>query len=128
MTNLFEQASRAQLRFTLPKGVITTEDLWSLRLEDLDTLAKKLNKEIKDSNEESFITTRSTANKKLELAFEIVKHVINVRLAENEKRAKSAENAAKRAKLLELIAEKEDENTKGKSIEELKAELEGLQD
>jgi hypothetical protein len=128
MTNLFEQATRAKLRYTLAKGTVTTEDLWDLRLEDLDTLAKRLNKEIKDSNEESFITTRSASNKKLELAFEIVKHVIAVRLAEKEKRAKSAENAARRIKLLELIAEKEDENTKGKSIEELRAELEGLQD
>jgi hypothetical protein len=128
MTNIFEQASRLGLRFNSTKGTISTEDLWQLSLESLDTLARGLNKELKESSEESFIQKRTTANRTLELRFEIVKHVIGVRLAEKEKRAKAAENATKRAELQELINKKHGLAREGKSIEELQAEMDALED
>jgi hypothetical protein len=128
MTNLFEQASRLKLRFTMSKGVVSTEDLWDLRMEDLDTIAIALNKQIKDSSEVSFIKRRTTANKTLELAFEVVKYIIEVRIAEKEAKQASAERASKRAKLQELIDKKQESALEGKSIEELQAEMNALED
>lgn len=126
--NIFEQASRKKLRFTGlgANGVLATEDLWALKLEDLDSLAKGYNKSIKDLDEESFITKRTTANTELTLKFEIVKHVINVRLEEAEKKKLAKERAEKRTQLMELIGKKELTALEGKSIEELKAELASL--
>lgn len=128
MTNIFEQASRLKLRFTMSKGVVSTEDLWDLRMEDLDTIAIALNKQIKDSSEVSFIKRRTTANKTLELAFEVVKYIIEVRIAEKEAKQASAERASKRAKLQELIDKKQESALEGKSIEELQAEMNALED
>lgn len=126
MANLFEIATKEQYRFNTTKGTITTEDLWGFSLTDLDSIAKGLNKQIKETSEESFIQKRNTANKTLENKFELVKYIIGLKLAEKEKRAKAAENATRRAQLLEDIAEKEGLARKSKSIEELKAELESL--
>jgi hypothetical protein len=128
MTNIFEQASRLKLRFTMSKGVVSTEDLWDLRIEDLDTIAIALNKQIKDSTEVSFIKKRTVANKTLELAFEVVKSIIETRMAEKEAKQASAERASKKAKLQELIDKKLESAQEGKSIEELQAEMNALED
>jgi len=122
----FEEASRKQLRFKVTNGTITTEDLWDLSLESLDKLAKSLNKEVKEQEEESFIKTRTVSNKTLDLKFEIVKHIINVKLAEEAEKKTKAEKAAKRAQIMELIGKKQVETLEGKSIEELTKELELL--
>lgn len=127
MSALFEKATRGKYRFTLSvRGILCTEDLWDLKLEDLDKIAKTLNKEIKDSGEESFITTVTKTNEVLNDKFEIVKHIIKVKLEEKEKKALAAQRAAKRAELIAIISDKEHGALKDKSIEELRKELEAL--
>ncbi len=126
MENLFELASRKQFRYKVTNGTITTEDLWELNLESLDKLAKSLNKELKESSEESFIKTRTNTNKALEAKFELVKYVISVKLAEVEQKELKAQKEEKKAKLLELIGRKELQSLESKSIEELTAELQNL--
>lgn len=125
--NIFEQASKEKLRFTMTKGSISTEDLWDLKLEDLDIIAQTLNKQIRDSREnESFIRSTSTKSKALvawELAFEIVKRVIEVKLEEKERKALAAEKAAKRAQLIELIGKKELTALESQSVDDLKKQL-----
>jgi len=121
--NIFEVATKLKFRYNATKGTISTEDLWDLKLEDLDKIAKGLNKQIKEGDEESFITKRTTANTVLDTKFEIVKHVISFKLEEKEKRVLAAQRAEKRAQLMELIGKKELNALEGKTIEELKAEL-----
>jgi hypothetical protein len=107
--NIFEQASRQKFRFESPRtaGRLTTEDLWELSLEDLDEVAKNLNKRVKASAEESFIKKVNTGNKKLETQLEVVKSIINTKLEDQEKRKLAADRKAKRTQLIELIAQKE---------------------
>ncbi len=126
MDGIFEKASREQLRYKVSNGTITTEDLWDVSLEFLDKLAKSLNKEIKEAEEESFIKAKTTANKTLDLKFEVVKHIITIKLEEQEAKKARAEKAAKKAQLLELIGRKEVASLENKTIDELKAELEAL--
>ena len=121
--NLFQEASRKKYRFGGTKGTVNTEDLWELKLEDLNTIAKDLNRQIKAGDEENFISKRSTANTELSNKFELVKEVIAIRLEELEKKALAKERAAKRQQLIELIGKKEINALEGKTIEELKAEL-----
>ena len=121
---MFEKATKLKLRYKMPNGVLNTEDLWELKLEDLDKLAKSLNKELKESSEESFIKTRSNSDKITELKFEIVKHIISVKLAEKEAKVLAVERANKREQLRELIAQKKLTDMAGKSIAELEKELE----
>ena len=127
--SIFEQASKAKLRFLITKGVVTTEDLWDLKLEDLDKMAISLRKQVKECEEESFIKTtnsKSIVTKETELKFEIVKHIIDVKLAEKESRVLAAEKRAKRAQLIELIGKKELTKLEARSIEDLKKELSEL--
>ena len=124
--SIFEKASRAKLRFAVFQGIMNTEDLWGLKLEDLDKIAVALRKQVKESEEESFIKTtnsKSLVVVETELKFEIVKHIIGVKLEEKEARALAAEKKAKRAQLIELIGKKELTKLESKSIEDLKKEL-----
>jgi hypothetical protein len=121
---MFEQASRLKLRFETSRGNISTEDLWDLPLTSitgfsLDDLAKSLNKAVNES-EESFVVKRSKTDEILALRFDIVKHVIEVKLAEAEASRKALENKAQKEKIMGIIADKEDDALKGKSIPALK--------
>lgn len=124
---LFEKASRAKLRFKVKNGLLATEDLWDLNLESLDEVAKSLSKEVKESSEESFIKTKSEQNKTLELKFEIVKHIITVKLKEKSDKEARILKAQKKAQIQELIEKKELSSMEGKTLEELKKDLEALE-
>ena len=127
---MFEKASRMKLRFDTPRGRLTVEDLWVIPLVDgdanLDDIAKELNRQLKTDNEESFVVKKEEPNEELTVKFELVKHIIKVRLVEQE----AAENAAlarqKKQQILALIADKENEKLKESSVEDLKALLESL--
>ena len=121
---MFEKLIKEKVRFKTAQGIVTSEDVYDLGLEDLNTLAKSLNKQIKDSEEESFIKTKTTANTTLELKFEFVKHVIDVKLKEADERKTAKEKAVKRAKIMELMNQKENEELSSKSLDDLKKLLE----
>lgn len=126
--NNFEEATRLRLRFETSRGNLNVEDLWRLPLAELDKLAIALNKQLKESSEESFIKAKSKDNKLLELRFDIVKHIIETLLSEDEEKKKAADKRAKREQLLELIAKKKNQELEEKSLEELEAELTKLED
>ena len=123
----FEKASRIRLRFDTPQGSLTVEDLWALPLTsrtgraNLDDIAKSLNRQLKETAEESFVVKNNKTNEGLQLAFDLVKHVIEVRVAENEAADQAAAKKEQKQKLLALIVEKKDEDLKGKTVEELEA-------
>lgn len=127
---MFEKASRKRLRFNTRVGIITVEDLWVLPLtgngENLDDIAKTLNQEVKDSEEESFVVKQSGVNETLKLKFDIVKHIIAVKLAEAEAAENAAAAKAKKERIMEIIASKKDEELKDASIEELQAMVDDL--
>lgn len=126
-TNIFEQASREKIRFSLTgKGTFNVEDLWDLKLEDLDRLYVIINKQIKESEEESFLKKKTAANKALSLSFEVVKRIMTVKMEEAEAKKVRAEKAQKKAQILEVLERAEMKTLEGKSVEELKAMAEAL--
>jgi hypothetical protein len=129
--NLFEQASRLSVRFTTPKGSLMVEDLWDLPLTSttgaaLDNIAKDLNKQLKEADTESFVVKAKALDTILQLKFDIVKHIIEVRLEENETAKTTKDKKEKKQKLLSLIAQKQDEKLLGLSLEDLQKEVESL--
>lgn len=125
---MFEQAARLKLRFATKLGNLTTEDVFDLPLTSakgvsLDSLARELNSVVKAGDEESFVTTASTASVEDKLKFEIVKHVIAVRLEENETKKNAKAKAEQKQVILNLIAGKKTEALAGKTVEELEALL-----
>ena len=124
--SIFEQATRKRLRFETIKGEVSVEDLWQMRLSskngfDLDTVAKLYHSRMEET-EISFIEPKvTTAQQLVKLQFDVVKHIIDVKLREQAAVAKAQETKAQKAKLAEIIARKKDADLEGKSIEELQA-------
>lgn len=122
---MFEKASRMKLRFETAKGIITVEDLWDLPLTsprglpNLDQLAIDLNRRVRENQTESFVVTNPRKDEALELKFDIVRHVISVRLAEQATAKELADRKAKKERLLEIIDRKQNQALEQAPLEEL---------
>lgn len=122
---MFEIATRTKMRFPF-KGMVSVEDLWDLSVRDLDSIFKTLNAQVKKSQEESLLATKTKEDETLAIQIEIVKHIVSVKLAEAEAAKKSKEISAQKQKIMEILAAKKDADLQNKSIDELQAMLEGL--
>lgn len=128
----FEKALRLKVRYNTIKGLVTTEDLWTIPLMSnigfsLDDIAKSINKDLKEIEEGSFVITKNDGQKEiLELKFNIVKYIIHERLKEREERKNEKIRAEQKEELLALIKDKKKERIKEKSVEELEAMLKNL--
>jgi hypothetical protein len=125
MSNLFEIATRKQYRFNSQVGALSVEDLWNLpltstRSASLDAIAKELHSQLKEETI-SFVTPSVSDNTVVQQKFDIVKYIIDVKVAERDAAKLASDNAAKKQKILSLIAQKQDEQLSGSSLEELQA-------
>ena len=118
---MYKEALQKKLRFKTNKGMISTEDLFDLSLQNLDTLAIMLDKKISEAPKKSFIEELPDEENDDELRFSIVKDVINIKLKARKDNINRAQIDARNKRIAELIAKKEDEALENKSIEELRA-------
>lgn len=125
MTKLFEKAIRNKFRYNY-KGVLTTEDLWDLDLTELDSIFKDLNSKLKVESEESLLKTKTFKNEQLEEKIEIIKHIVKVKLEEKELAANKHKTEQERNRILEVLYDKQDEELKNMTQEELMAKLNSL--
>lgn len=125
--NIFEYAVENKLRFPY-KGSVSTEDLYDLSVNELDTIYKNLKREAKKADEDSLLTTQSEEDISLNVKIEIVKAIVTKKLAAVEARKKAKENKEKRDKLLEIKAQRENAALENMSDEELNKALAELQD
>lgn len=129
---MFEKASRQKFRFDSPAGQLCTEDLWDLPLTskanraNLDDIARGLHKQLKSGDDVSFVVKEKKSDEAVQLKFDIVKHVIDTRLAENEAAAKAQTIKEKKQQILSIIANKENEALSQASIDDLKKMLEAM--
>lgn len=123
--NLFEIATRNRYRFNY-KGVMTVEDLWSLRVEDLDAIFKMLNRQKKTADEDSLLATKSAEDQDLANKIDIVRYIVSAKLAEAAERVSAAEKKAQRDKIMEIVAKKKDKALEDMGIEDLMKKLEEL--
>lgn len=124
--NIFEYAVRHKMRFNF-KGLITVEDLWDLSLANLDSIYKSLNKQKRESNEESLLEVKSVQDIELEVAIEIIKHIVSVKLAEKAAREQAVENKKQKQKILEIMAKRQDSALENLSDEDLAKKLAELE-
>lgn len=123
--NIFEYAVENKLRFPY-KGLISAEDLYALSVSDLDTIYKTLKREAKRNGEESLLATKSNDDVALDTKIEIVKHIVEKKLAQVEARKTAAANKAKKEKILSILEEKQDAALKNMSEEDLRKMLDTL--
>lgn len=128
--SIFEQGTRAKLRFTTPNGMLGIEDLWDLpltsRRANLDDIARYLDAELKSSASVSFVKEGSETNAATKLAFDIVLHIINVKLAEQKAASLAADNREKKQRIMAIIEQKQAEALSASSIEDLQQMLNAL--
>lgn len=129
--SMFEIATRKKIRFASNKGELSVEQLWDLPLSstrslDLDTIAKGLAREIRAAEEESFVRPRTKSNTELTLKLEIVKHIINTKLAESEAASRRRQASEEKARLMEMLERKREEKLGQMTEEEIQARLAAL--
>lgn len=122
---LFEKATRAKLRFQTQKGLCTVEDLWDLTPEILDGMYQELTAEQESTRGRSLLKKTRGATK-LELKIQVVEHVVKAKLDEAEDRENSVLKKQQKARILQIIADKEDAALLDKSPDELKDMAEAL--
>lgn len=123
---MFELASKTKLRFTSAKGVLDVESLWDLPLTELNEIAKKVNTQLKQLDDEDFITGESVVSKEKDLGqlrLDILKHIIKTKIEIRDAKKLEKEKSERKAKILEIIASKQDASLQDKSVEELFALL-----
>lgn len=133
-TNIYEYATRNKIRFASARGELTVEQLWDVPLRsndefNLNMVAKAANNAVKKINEESFVEVKRTSqHERLETALEIVKHVIEVKLADEAAAKRRAENKQEKEKLLAILAEKQDGKLSELSEKELRRRIAALEE
>lgn len=128
-SNLFEAATRRKLRFESTRGNLSVEDLWDLPLTsrdgcDLDSAAKSVNRALKAAGEESFVNTRANPQQRiLELKLDIVKHIIAVKIAEDQEKEAAAGRRAERERLVAILESKQEEKMQGMTERQIRARI-----
>lgn len=131
MEKLFIEASRKGYRFNSQKGLLTTEDLWNLPVDNkiktcLYSIGKSLKLQLKNSEENEFSDTASAEDTIVINQLEIVRHIIKVKLEEKATAVKSADNKRYKDKLLGILADKKDAALLDRSEADILKELEAL--
>ena len=118
---MYKEATRLGLRFQTNKGLLSTEQLFSLTQTDLASAIKASKKLLKknDDDDLGFLEDNSKVDKIEELRFNILKDVYLTKKTENEANRAEAEAKAHNAKIDELILRKPETQLAEMSIEEL---------
>lgn len=130
---MFEQASRINLHVPTSKGLLPVSTLWGLPLIDdnpnkltLDGIAIDLSDRLTKETKKSFVTEETQENRELQLSFDIVKHIIGVKLKEQKENTAAKILNDRRQKILAAMARKEEEELSNLSVDEMKSMLESI--
>jgi hypothetical protein len=127
---MFEMASQYKFRYPW-KGMITTEDLWDLNVKQLDAVYQALSKEmnaLQDGDSLLSTTSADVFNKKQDLTtkIEIVKYIFNCKQQAAELNRMAAERSAKKQRIMDILAQKQENTLQNMSEDELKKMLDEL--
>ena len=108
------------------KGIVSVEDLWDLSVENLDTVFKSLNSQVKQVKEESLLDKKTQEDKILDMQIEIVKYIVKTKLNEESERLQIKVQKEKKQKIMSILSAKQEEDLQNKSVDELKEMLSEL--
>lgn len=119
---MYKKAARLKLRFLTNVGQLSVEQLWDLQPVQLSNAIKAVKAVLKknDDDELSFLEDTKTVDVENQLRFDILKDVYITKKNEIDESRNAAAVKAHNSKIDALIAEKEEEGLRSKSIEELK--------
>lgn len=120
MSNMWIECLKNKFRFEF-KGLISVEDLFDLKLSELDTIYKNLKNEEKNLQGDSLLGNDENPKlSEVEAKIEIVKAVFDMKKADIERAERELAMKAQRDKILAIIENKENQELSEKSIDELR--------
>lgn len=118
--NAWIECLKNKYRFEF-KGLIGVEDLFDLKLEDLDLIYRNLKNEEKDLQGDSLLdTAKNPKVGEIQVKIDVVKAVFDIKQTDIKNAEKALANKAQKEKILAIIEDKENQELSEKSIEELK--------
>lgn len=124
---MFEKATHQKLRFESAKGMLSVEDLWDLPLEsssgkpNLNDVARAVHRDLKAEDQISFVSAQPKTDEIAQLKMDIVKHIIQVKLAEADAAKQLRDAKEKKQKIMEIMSRKQDAALESASLDDLKA-------
>ena len=120
---MFITASRKKIRFATPRGELDVESLWDLNLESLDRIAVAIDAQVQKAGTKSFIGKRDRTAAENELKLEIVKAVIETKMAEAEEAKTRAAKKGERQFLKDLLVQKRTDSLSALTAEEIEKRI-----
>jgi len=117
---MYKEALITGMRVQTPKGNLSTEQLFSLNVTELNDLAVALDEAYEKSKGKSFLETRTTKDKGIKLQFDIVLDILRTKQELSSEASRIKEAKENNAKILAIIEKKTDGALEEKSISELK--------
>ena len=118
--NAWIECLKNKYRFEF-KGLIGVEDLFDLKLEDLDLIYRNLKNEEKDLQGDSLLdTAKNPKVGEIQVKIDVVKAVFDIKQNDIKNAEQALANKAQKEKILAIIEDKENQELSEKSIEELK--------
>jgi len=117
---MYKEALITGMRVQTPKGNLSTEQLFSLNITELNDLAVALDEAYEKSKGKSFLETRTTKDKGIKLQFDIVLDILRTKLEASSEADRIKQAKENNAKILAIIEKKTGEALEEKSITELK--------
>lgn len=128
--NVWVTALKNGYRYNSNKGLIDTEDLFKLGLEDLSDIYSILNKQLSDlSDENTGLLIDSDKSDKINTVknkMSIVESVFKIKEDEIKEHEKSVVSNEKKQRILKILYEKENKELMDKSTDELRDLLDSL--
>lgn len=123
---LFIEATKKNYQFPF-RGMINIIDLWELSVQNLDLVFKSLNADYKKSEEESLLSAQTKESEELSEKIEIVKYIVNEKLAEKKAKEDARKNREMKQHLLEIKAKRQDAALEGLSDAELDKMIQAME-
>lgn len=123
---LFIEATKKNFQFPF-RGMINIIDLWELPVTSLDLVFKSLNADYKKSEEESLLSAQTKESEELSEKIEIVKYIVNEKLAEKKAKEDAKKNREMKQRLLEIKAKRQDAALEGLSDAELDKMIQAME-
>jgi len=123
---LFIEATKKNYQFPF-RGMINVIDLWELSVQNLDLVFKSLNADYKKSEEESLLSAQTKESEELSEKIEIVKYIVNEKLAEKKAKEDAKKNREMKQRLLEIKAKRQDAALEGLSDAELDKMIQAME-
>ena len=107
-------------------GMISTEDLWELNVSQLDFIFKKLKAQSRQAQEESLLITKTQEDVDTENKIDIIRYIVEYKQNLQKEAEMAMERKQQRARIEEILYERENADLRNKTPEELRAMLDEL--